>query len=147
VTEGEISIGGQDIRGVTQSSLRKLIGVVPQDMVLFNESIAYNVGYGDPKASKKEIEWAVRGANLKSFVAQLPEGLNTIVGERGLKVSGGEKQRIAIARTLLKRPKIFLFDEATSSLDSKTERNIQENLNTVCDRKYSNGKPTMFFIR
>lgn len=135
VTGGTISIGGQDIREVTQSSLRKLIGVVPQDMVLFNESIAYNVGYGDPKASKKEIEWAVAGANLKSFVAQLPQGLDTIVGERGLKVSGGEKQRIAIARTLLKRPKIFLFDEATSSLDSKTERNIQENLNKISKKQ------------
>ncbi len=135
VTGGRISVGGQDIRDVTQSSLRKLIGVVPQDMVLFNESISYNVGYGDPKASKQEIEWAVKGANLKTFIAQLPEGLETIVGERGLKVSGGEKQRIAIARTLLKKPKIFLFDEATSSLDSKTEKNIQENLNNISKKQ------------
>jgi ATP-binding cassette subfamily B protein len=135
VTAGQISIGGQDIRRVTQGSLRKLIGVVPQDMVLFNESIAYNVGYGDPKAPKGDIEWAVKSANLKSFVSQLPLGLETIVGERGLKVSGGEKQRIAIARTLLKRPKIFLFDEATSSLDSKTEKNIQENLNKISNKQ------------
>jgi ATP-binding cassette subfamily B protein len=134
-TSGKISIGGEDIRQVTQSSLRKLIGVVPQDMVLFNESIGYNVGYGDPKASKKEIDWAVKSANLKPFLAQLPLGLGTIVGERGLKVSGGEKQRIAIARTLLKRPKIFLFDEAPSSLDSKTEKNIQENLNKISNKQ------------
>jgi ATP-binding cassette subfamily B protein len=104
-------------------------------MVLFNESIGYNVGYGDPKASKRDIEWAVKSANLKSFISQLPQGLETVVGERGLKVSGGEKQRIAIARTLLKKPKIFLFDEATSSLDSKTEKNIQENLNRISKKQ------------
>ncbi len=135
VTEGQITIGGENIRDVTQASLRKLIGVVPQDMVLFNESIAYNVGYGDPRASKKEIEWAIKSANLSSFIKQLPKGIETLVGERGLKISGGEKQRIAIARTLLKRPKIFLFDEATSSLDSKTEKNIQDNLNKISKKQ------------
>ena len=128
VTEGAIFIDGQDIRNVTQESLRKVIGVVPQDTVLFNDTIYYNIAYGSPEAESMAVEKAAKHAHIDTFIKTLPEGYNTLVGERGLKLSGGEKQRVAIARTLLKNPSIFLFDEATSSLDTKTEKEIQKNL-------------------
>jgi ABC-type transport system involved in Fe-S cluster assembly fused permease/ATPase subunit len=131
VDEGRILIDGQDIRDVTQDSLRRAIGVVPQDTVLFNDSIRYNVAYGRPGAGAEEIEEAARLANIHDFVAKLPDGYKTQVGERGLKLSGGEKQRVAIARVVLKAPRILVFDEATSALDTKTEREIQENLEEV----------------
>ncbi len=121
---GHIEINGQDIRSVTQDSLHQAIGVVPQDTVLFNDTIYYNIAYGRPDASREEVERASKMAHLDSFIAQLPEGYETRVGERGLKVSGGEKQRIAIARTILKNPAILVFDEATSSLDSVAEQAI-----------------------
>ncbi len=121
---GRILIDGQDIRKVTQLSLRRAIGIVPQDTVLFNDSLFENVRYGNPEASDEEVDAAISLAHLDNFIAQLPEGRDTLVGERGLKLSGGEKQRVAIARTLLKRPPILLFDEATSSLDSKSEQAI-----------------------
>ncbi len=121
---GLITIDGQDISSVTQASLRRGIGIVPQDTVLFNDSLFENVRYGKPDASDEEVEDAIRLAHLDQFIASLPEGRATLVGERGLKLSGGEKQRVAIARTLLKRPPILVFDEATSSLDSKSERAI-----------------------
>jgi ATP-binding cassette subfamily B protein len=128
VTEGAILVDGQDIRNVTQESLRKTIGVVPQDTVLFNDTIYYNIAYGYPAAESTAVEKAAKHAHIDTFIKTLPEGYNTLVGERGLKLSGGEKQRVAIARTLLKNPSIFLFDEATSSLDTKTEKEIQKNL-------------------
>ena len=131
VTAGAILIDGQDIRDVTQESVRKLIGIVPQDTVLFNETILYNIAYGRPSASQEEIVEAAKSAQIHNFILSLPEGYETKVGERGLKLSGGEKQRVAIARTLLKRPKIFLFDEATSALDTHTEKQIQENLSLL----------------
>jgi ATP-binding cassette subfamily B protein len=131
VTEGAIHIDGQDIRHVTRQSLRSAIGIVPQDTVLFNESILYNLAYGRPGATQKEIEEAARIAHIADFIEQLPEGYQTVVGERGLKLSGGEKQRVAIARAMLKRPQIMIFDEATSSLDTKTEQAIQETLGEV----------------
>ncbi|WP_295802260.1 ABC transporter ATP-binding protein/permease [uncultured Microbulbifer sp.] len=128
VTGGRILIDGQDIRGVSQDSLRRAIGVVPQDTVLFNQSILDNVRYGRVDASDKEVEEAICHAQLDGFIAQLPEGVHTMVGERGLKLSGGEKQRVAIARALLKRPPIMVFDEATSSLDSHSEQGIVQAL-------------------
>ncbi len=128
VTEGAILIDGQDIWNVTQASLRKTIGVVPQDTVLFNDTIYYNISYGNPEATKAAVEKAAQHAQIDTFIKSLPDGYDTLVGERGLKLSGGEKQRVAIARTLLKNPTIFLFDEATSSLDTKTEKEIQKNL-------------------
>jgi ATP-binding cassette, subfamily B, heavy metal transporter len=131
VTSGSIEIDGQDIRSITQASLRKSIGIVPQDTVLFNDSVFYNIAYGRPDASPGEIEAAAKLASIHDFVMGLPEGYNTSVGERGLKLSGGEKQRVAIARTILKRPAIFLFDEATSALDSHTEKAIQRSLAEV----------------
>lgn len=131
VTGGAISIDGQDIRQVTQSSLRAAIGIVPQDTVLFNDTIRYNIAYGRPQASQEEIEEAARLARIHDFVVSLPEGYDTRVGERGLKLSGGEKQRVAIARTILKRPAILLFDEATSALDTHTEKEIQASLREV----------------
>ncbi|MCC6202240.1 MAG: ABC transporter ATP-binding protein/permease [Gammaproteobacteria bacterium] len=134
VGAGRITIDDQDIREVRLDSLRAAIGVVPQDTVLFNNTIRYNIAYGRPDASADEILEAVRLAQLDGFVAQLPEGLETLVGERGLKVSGGEKQRIAIARMLLKRPKILVFDEATSSLDSHAEQEILRALRAVAVR-------------
>ena len=131
VTDGRISVDGQDIREVELESLRGAMGVVPQDTVLFNDTIAYNIAYGRPEASEAEVIEAARLARIHDFIVDLPDGYETTVGERGLKLSGGEKQRVAIARTLLKGPRIFLFDEATSSLDSKTEREIQASLREV----------------
>lgn len=128
VTGGRILIDGQDIRHVTQDSLRQLIGIVPQDTILFNDTIEYNIAYGRPNATHEDIVEASKSAQIHAFIESLPEGYQTHVGERGLKLSGGEKQRVAIARTLLKKPKIFLFDEATSALDTRTERLIQANL-------------------
>ncbi len=131
VTGGAISIDGQDIRDVTQKSLRAAIGIVPQDTVLFNDTIRYNIAYGRPGASQYEIERAAALASVHGFVSGLPEGYDTRVGERGLKMSGGEKQRVAIARTILKAPRILLFDEATSALDTHTEKEIQGSLREV----------------
>ena len=128
---GTILIDGQDISQVTQESLRSAIGIVPQDTVLFNESIYYNLQYGSPGASRDEIIEAARLAHILDFIEELPEGWDTVVGERGLKLSGGEKQRVAIARAILKKPKILVFDEATSSLDSKTEKAIQQTLQEI----------------
>jgi len=131
VTQGSISIDGQDLRQVTQDSLRRAIGVVPQDTVLFNDTIRYNIAYGRPDATAAEIEEAARLAQIHDFVARLPDGYETKVGERGLKLSGGEKQRVAIARVILKAPEILIFDEATSALDSATEQEIQASLRQV----------------
>ena len=131
VQGGRVLIDGQDVREVTQASLRAAIGIVPQDTVLFNDTIEYNIAYGRPGASKEEIVAAARAAHIHDFVSRLPDGYDTMVGERGLKLSGGEKQRVAIARTLLKRPSILVFDEATSALDSKTERVIQAELEAI----------------
>jgi ATP-binding cassette subfamily B protein len=131
VSGGKITIDGQDLRQLSQDSLRRAIGVVPQDCVLFNDTLAYNIAYGRPDASMAEIAEAVRQAQLEDFIATLPQGLETRVGERGLKLSGGEKQRVAVARTLLKAPPILILDEATSALDSHTESALQEALNRV----------------
>jgi ATP-binding cassette subfamily B protein len=128
VQSGAILIDGQDVKHVQQASLRQSIGIVPQDTVLFNDTIAYNIAYGRPGASEADIQSAARAAQMDQFIVHLPEGYNTQVGERGLKLSGGEKQRVAIARTLLKKPAMLIFDEATSALDSKTERALQEEL-------------------
>ncbi len=135
---GAILIDGQDVREVTQASLRAAIGVVPQDTVLFNDTILYNIGYGRPGATEDEIQAAARLAHIHDLIMAMPDGYQTMVGERGLKLSGGEKQRVAIARTILKNPAIFLFDEATSALDSHTEREIQANL-----REVSQGRSTL----
>ncbi|MFO1208436.1 MAG: ABC transporter ATP-binding protein/permease [Amaricoccus sp.] len=128
VTGGAVLIDGQDVRDVTQASLRQAIGMVPQDTVLFNDTIFYNIAYGRPEATVAEVEAAARAARIHDFIASLPRGYETAVGERGLKLSGGEKQRVGIARTLLKDPPILLLDEATSALDSETERGIQASL-------------------
>ncbi len=128
---GRITIDGQDIRDVTQDSLRAAIGIVPQDTVLFNDSIYYNIAYGRPAASREEVLAAARAAHIHEFIESLPQGYETTVGERGLKLSGGEKQRVAIARTLLKNPEILIFDEATSALDSRSERAIQHELDQI----------------
>ena len=135
---GRILIDGQDLRGLTQHSLRGAIGVVPQDTVLFNDTIYYNIAYGNPKANEDQVLAAAKAAQLDNFIQRLPERYQTLVGERGLKLSGGEKQRVAIARALLRDPKIFFFDEATSSLDSTTEREIQSNFAEI-----SNGKTSL----
>ena len=135
VQAGRICIAGQDIRSVTQESLRRAIGIVPQDTVLFNDTVAYNIAYGRPDASQDEVEQAARAAHIHGFIAATPKGYATMVGERGLKLSGGEKQRVAIARTLLKNPPILIFDEATSALDSANERAIQAELRQVAQGK------------
>jgi ATP-binding cassette, subfamily B, heavy metal transporter len=132
---GRITIAGQDIRDVTQASLRQAIGIVPQDTVLFNDTVEYNIAYGRPGASREEVEEAARAARIHDFIASTPKGYHTMVGERGLKLSGGEKQRVAIARTLLKNPPIMIFDEATSALDSANERAIQAELKGVAQNK------------
>ncbi len=124
MTGGRVLIDGQDIRDVTQASLRAAIGVVPQDTVLFNDTIRYNIAYGRVGATQAEIEQAARAAQVHDFVLRLPDGYDTMVGERGLKLSGGEKQRVAIARTILKDPRILILDEATSALDTRTEVEI-----------------------
>jgi ATP-binding cassette subfamily B protein len=131
VTSGRVLIDGEDIRDVTQDSLRAAIGIVPQDTVLFNDTIFYNLAYGDPGASRDQVESAARMARIHDFVQALPDGYDTAVGERGLKLSGGEKQRVAIGRAILKGPAILMFDEATSALDTKTEREIQKSLDEV----------------
>ena len=131
VASGSVKIDGQDIREVRQSSLRATIGVVPQDTVLFNDTIYYNIAYGRPDASREEVEQAARLARIHDFITALPQGYEATVGERGLKLSGGEKQRVAIARTILKNPRILLFDEATSALDTRTEQEIQRSLEEV----------------
>ena len=131
VTGGRITIDGQDIRDVTQDSVRAAIGVVPQDTVLFNDTVYYNIAYGRPDATKEEVEQAAKLAAIHDFIVSMPDGYNTRVGERGLKLSGGEKQRVAIARTILKGPQILLFDEATSALDTHTEKEIQKSLTEV----------------
>jgi ATP-binding cassette subfamily B protein len=131
VAGGSVRIDGQDIRGVTQSSLRAAIGVVPQDTVLFNDTIFYNICYGRPDCTREEVEQAARLARIHDFIVGLPQGYESQVGERGLKLSGGEKQRVAIARTILKNPRILLFDEATSALDTRTEQEIQRSLEEV----------------
>ena len=131
VSAGSIRIDGQDIREITQSSLRQAIGVVPQDTVLFNDTVYYNIAYGRPASSPAEVEEAARMAQIHDFIMASPDGYQTMVGERGLKLSGGEKQRVAIARTILKNPRILIFDEATSALDTRTEREIQVALKEV----------------
>ena len=135
VSDGCISIDGQDIRQVTQASLRRAIGIVPQDTVLFNDTVEYNIAYGRPGASRAEVEAVARAAHIHDFIAATPKGYDAMVGERGLKLSGGEKQRVAIARTLLKNPPILIFDEATSALDSANERAIQAELRAVSQGK------------
>jgi ATP-binding cassette, subfamily B, heavy metal transporter len=135
VGSGAITIDGQDIRRVTQASLRGSIGIVPQDTVLFNDTVQYNIAYGRPGATREEVEGAARAAHIHSFISATPKGYDTMVGERGLKLSGGEKQRVAIARTLLKNPPLLIFDEATSALDSANERAIQAELRAVSQGK------------
>ncbi len=138
VQSGTVSIDGQDVRDVAQESLRKAIGMVPQDTVLFNDTIAYNIRYGRPDATNEEVEKAAELAQISSFIKHLPEGYKSMVGERGLKLSGGEKQRVAIARTILKAPPILILDEATSALDTATEQEIQSALDIV-----SRGRTTL----
>ena len=135
VQQGRITIGGQDIREVTQASVRQAIGIVPQDTVLFNDTVEYNIAYGRPGASHAEVEAAARAARIHDFISHTPKGYQTMVGERGLKLSGGEKQRVAIARTLLKNPPIVIFDEATSALDTANERAIQSELKSAARNK------------
>ena len=135
VTGGRITVDGQDIRSVQQASLRQAIGIVPQDTVLFNDTVGYNIGYGRAGATHAEVEAAARAAHIHDFIAGTPKGYATMVGERGLKLSGGEKQRVAIARTLLKNPPVLIFDEATSALDSANERAIQAELKSAAQGK------------
>ena len=135
VQQGRITIAGQDIKRVTQASVRQSIGIVPQDTVLFNDTVEYNIAYGKPGATHEEVEEAARAARIHDFIASTPLGYQTRVGERGLKLSGGEKQRVAIARTLLKNPPVVIFDEATSALDSANERAIQTELRATARNK------------
>ena len=135
VSGGRITIAGQDIRDVTQASLRRALGIVPQDTVLFNDTVEYNIAYGRPGAGSEEVVEAARQARIHGFISATPNGYRTMVGERGLKLSGGEKQRVAIARTLLKNPPVLIFDEATSALDSANERAIQAELNSAARNK------------
>ncbi len=135
IQSGSIRINNDDIRALTQSSLRRSIGIVPQDTVLFNDTVYYNIAYGRPSASKAQVEEAAKSARIHDFITSTPKGYETMVGERGLKLSGGEKQRVAIARTLLKNPQILIFDEATSALDSANERAIQAELQTAAQNK------------
>jgi len=135
VSGGRITIDGQDIRAVTQDSLRRSIGIVPQDTVLFNDTVGYNIAYGRPGANEHEVQAAAAAAHIHQFIVSTPKGYDTLVGERGLKLSGGEKQRVAIARTLLKDPPILIFDEATSALDSANERAIQAELKSAAQGK------------
>jgi ATP-binding cassette subfamily B protein len=135
VNSGAITIDGQELRKVTQSSLRAAIGIVPQDTVLFNDTVEYNIAYGRPGATRAEVEGAAMAAHIHGFISSTPKGYDTMVGERGLKLSGGEKQRVAIARTLLKNPPVLIFDEATSALDSANERAIQSELRSVSQGK------------
>jgi len=135
VQEGRITIHGHDVQGLTQDSLRRHIGIVPQDTVLFNDTVAYNIAYGRTGASQQEVEQAAKAARIHDFIVSTPKGYETMVGERGLKLSGGEKQRVAIARTLLKNPPILVFDEATSALDSANERAIQAEMAAVAQGK------------
>ena len=137
-SEGAVRIDGQNLRDVTQYSLRSALGLVPQDVVLFNDTIRYNIGYGKPEASQEELNEAARSAQLLDFIEALPQGWDTRVGERGLKLSGGEKQRVGIARVVLKNPAILILDEATSSLDSGTEAEVQAALETA-----SRGRTTL----
>ena len=133
VQKGSIKIDGQDLRDITQTSLHSSIGVVPQDTVLFNDTIYYNIAYGLDNASRSMVENAAKDAQIHDFIMSLPEGYETTVGERGLKLSGGEKQRVGIARTLLKNPPILLLDEATSALDTETEKEIRHALNNASE--------------
>jgi ATP-binding cassette subfamily B protein len=135
IQSGAISIDGQELRSVTQASVRAAIGIVPQDTVLFNDTVEYNIAYGRPGASHDEVVAAASAAHIHAFIAATPKGYETMVGERGLKLSGGEKQRVAIARTLLKNPPVLIFDEATSALDSANERAIQAELKSVSQGK------------
>src|SRR5512141_1827753 len=135
VGKGRITVNGQDIRAVQQSSLRAEIGIVPQDTVLFNDTVEYNIGYGRPGATKDEIVAAAKAAHIYDFIRSTPQGFDTVVGERGLKLSGGEKQRVAIARAILKNPRILIFDEATSALDSKAEKAIQAELRKIAENR------------
>ena len=135
VQQGRILVNGQDIRGVTQTSLRAAIGIVPQDTVLFNDTIYYNIAYGKPGATRDEIMAAAQAAHIHDFIESLPQGYDSMVGERGLKLSGGEKQRVAIARAILKNPAILIFDEATSALDSKSEKAIQAELRAIAQNR------------
>jgi ATP-binding cassette subfamily B protein len=135
VQAGSVQVAGRDVRDYSQASLRRAIGIVPQDTVLFNDSIGYNIAYGRANATQAEVETAARAAQIHDFIARLPKGYDTPVGERGLKLSGGEKQRVAIARTLLKNPAILVLDEATSALDSANERAIQAQLEGISASK------------
>jgi ATP-binding cassette, subfamily B, heavy metal transporter len=137
ISRGKVLIDGQNIRDVTQASLRAAIGMVPQDTVLFNDTIEYNIRYGKPDASSAEVREAARLAQIHEFIVTLPQGYDSLVGERGLKLSGGEKQRVAIARTILKSPPILMLDEATSALDSHTEKEIQDALERVAENRTS----------
>jgi ATP-binding cassette, subfamily B, heavy metal transporter len=135
ISQGRITIDGQDIAQVQQASLRAAIGIVPQDTVLFNDTIGYNIRYGRPEATEEEVREAARMAQIDDFIRMVPGGYNAMVGERGLKLSGGEKQRVAIARTILKGPPILMLDEATSALDSYTEKQIQAALDRVAQNR------------